>query len=483
MPRERLSPLDASFLYLDGEVACNQGVGYNLVDGPISFDRVIEDMRRKVRYVDRLRQCAVFSPFNLFHPTWEFDPEFDIRNHVTHTVIEPAGDAAQFRDTIARIFRTKLDRAHPLWAVHVINGAPGGRAAYIVVIHHCVSDGIGFAKLAMAFYDADRELRLAPYDPPREKHWPTPVMRIAHGLIDAIKAAPAAIVELCRGVSMLLHGLLREQGAAARTMLRQYREASSIRFAFNAPLSGEAGFSFAKFRLEDISCIRAMLGGTLNDVLLAVVGAALHRYAVRHAINCEGRYLRVLVPSNVRTPETQNNFGNFVSMAPVLVPLGSMPARERLAAVSAYTKDMKDCGLARQVSLGIALSQRLLTPPVSYLAHRLFSSLWMQRRRAKSTRMPRFNLVVTNVPGSPEPSYVAGHELRDVFVLVPLLASVGLCCGALSHNGTLYVSFSGDKSTAPDVDVLSEYMVEAFAELMAEGPVAGAEKIVIAQAR
>lgn len=49
MPRDRLSPLDASFLYLDGEVTCNQAIGLHIAEGPIDFERVVDEMLRKLR--------------------------------------------------------------------------------------------------------------------------------------------------------------------------------------------------------------------------------------------------------------------------------------------------------------------------------------------------------------------------------------------------------------------------------------------------
>ena len=334
MPRERLSPLDASFLYLDGEVTCNQGVAYQVAEGPIDFERLVDEMQRKVRYVDRLRQSAVFAPFNLFHPTWEFDLEFDIRNHVKRIVVEPAGDDTQYNETISRIFRTPLDRRHPLWAMYVIDGRADGRSAFLVVIHHCVSDGVGFARIATAFYDADRNLELEPWTPPREGPWPSPVLRVLYGLVDTLCAIPRVISLISRAIAVLLGGFLKPEGRRAWRLLQQFRRAPGVRFAFNAPISGDASFSYAMFRLEDFGSIRAAHGGTINDVLLAMVGTALHRYAVKHGMETEGKFLRLLVPSNVRSMDTKDKLGNFVSMAPVLVPLGEMSTRDRLAATN-----------------------------------------------------------------------------------------------------------------------------------------------------
>ncbi|MBM3290174.1 MAG: DUF1298 domain-containing protein [Candidatus Hydrogenedentes bacterium] len=470
MPRERLSPLDASFLYLDGAVTCNQGLCYQVAEGAIDFERLVREMERKTRFVERLRQCAVFSPLNLFHPTWEFDPDFDIRNHVKRIVIDPPGDDARYWDTVSRIFRTHLDRKHPLWAIHVIDGCNDGRSAYLVSIHHCVTDGIGFARIASALFDAERDLEVDPWTPPKEGPWPAPGMRLLYGLIDSLGSLPRVVSLLARGTAALAGGLLTRNGRTALRLLRRYRRAPGVRFAFNAPLSGEASFSHVMLRLEDIARIRAATGSTINDVVLAIVATALHRYAESHGTATDGKFLRLLVPSNVRSVDTKDAMGNFVSMAPVLAPLGAMPVRERLAAITEYTRAMKDCGLARMLSLGIGLSQWALSPPVSYLAHRVFSSLWLQRRSHVPHKAPPFNLVLTNVPGSTNPSYAAGHELKDVNILVPLLASIGLVCCVLSHDGMMGISFSGDRATVPDVGVLPEYVQGAFNELMAGLP-------------
>ena len=466
MPVDRLSPLDASFLYLDGEVTCNQAVGLSLARGPIDFERVVDEMQRKVRYVERLRQCAVFSPLNLFRPTWALDPEFDIRNHVKRIVIEPAGDEAQACKAVARIFRTKLDRRHPLWAVYVLNGAPRERDAYVIVLHHCVTDGVGFAKFATALFDTDRNIKLDPWQPPRERNLPSPVFRLLHGAAETVVFTPARWSRTCRAALALGARYVSRDGRAARAMLREFRHAPGVRFPFNAPLTGEAKFSFARISFYDFARIGKSHSGTINDILLAAVGTALQRYAVKHDMDVEGKYLRVLVPSNVRTTNTQNAHGNFVSVAPVLIPLDATTTRERLQHVIDYTRRMKDCGLARSVSHGIALVQSLLPAPVSKWAHNRFTSLAEQQKEALSGKAPKYNIVVTNVPGSSGTNYVAGQELDDTYVLVPLLASIGLCCGAFFNNGKLCVSFTGDKTTVPDIAVLAEFLKDAIDELL-----------------
>lgn len=466
MPRDRLSPLDASFLYMDGDVTCNQGAMLHMVDAPLDFDRVLEDMRRKVSSLDRLRQRVVFSPLNLFHPTWEYDPSFDIRNHVRHTTLERPGNFDQLRETVNRCYTTPLDRARSPWAIHVINGLEGNRSCYLVVVHHALTDGIGFARLAQAFYDREPDPLLQDqhrYDPPAV---PGPVLRLAYGAVDAVLHAPSTAYNMFHAAATLSRMLTTADGRKGLALLRRFRSAPGLRYPFNAPLCGDTSFALASFSLEDIARVRARHGGTLNDVLLAVVATALDRYARRVGLDTANKQLRVLVPSNIREETTQHKLGNFVSMAPVLAPLGNMSVADRLRAITNYTAEMKRCGLARLLSRGIWLSQTLLTPPGAVVAHRMYASSSAQARANKPGKQPSMNLVVTNLPISAEPLYAGGQPLLSTHVLVPLLPSVGLVCGATSYSGALHVSFTGDTQSVPDIDILPDLLHESYSELL-----------------
>jgi len=466
MARERLSPLDASFLYLDGPVTCNQAVALNIVEGEIDFPRLREEMQRKLRDYTRLRQCVVFSPLNLFRPTWELDPRFDIDNHVILHRIESPYSEAIFREKVEEIFLRKFDRSHPLWAVHVIQGLPDGRSAQLTVIHHSLSDGVGFAKLASAFFDIEPAPRLDEWKPEHVPALPSGWRRLWDGTVDAVMSwVPSEKWRLLQTLKMyrqVFSGRARE----ARAQLKRFRRAPAIRFPFNTPLSGTASYTQTKCSMEEIARIRSRRGGTVNDVLLTLVTSAVARYATNAGIPADETYLRILVPSNVRSDENRNEMGNFVSMAPVIAPLGNMPAAERLAEIQAYTAEMKACGLAQLTSMTIGLSQSMLPPALSKHLHGLFVSRWMQRVTNKPTTPPPFNIVVTNVPGAPVSTFVAGKRITDVSVLVPLLPSIGLVCGALSHDGMLYVTFTADRALLPDVELLSGYVDETIAELL-----------------
>ncbi|MDZ4861239.1 MAG: wax ester/triacylglycerol synthase family O-acyltransferase [Candidatus Hydrogenedentes bacterium] len=466
MPRDRLSPLDASFLYLDGPVTCNQAISINVLDGPIDFDRFCDEMRRKVGYIDRLRQIPVFSPFNLFHPTWNFDPTFDIRNHVRQLDLPAPGSEEQLRNAVEGISRIRLDRNRPLWSVYAINGLSNDRSAYLLVLHHAISDGIGFARMASVFFDTRPYVDIESRELQTIKPLPGGDARLFWGAADAVSALPRFLSTIVNGFAKLIHAFLSPEEGQPRKLLRRFRSAPALRLPFNAPLSGQLSYSNASFDLQDIARIRAKHGGTINDVLLTIVTTAVQRYASAEGIETESTYLRLLVPSNVRSDDTQETPGNFVAMSPVLAPLGEIPVSERLQMISGYTQAMKQCGLAKLISLSITLSQSMLTPPISRLAHRLFASPWLQRKMNRPNTPPSFNLVVTNVPGPPMQTYIAGQKIVDISVLVPLLPSIGLVCGGLSHQGKLSVTFTGDKKLVPDIDALSSYSHDAFRELL-----------------
>jgi len=79
----RLTQQDASFLYLERPNQPMHGVGVAVYDGHLSLDDVIRVTEERLHLMPRYRQKLVFPPYLLTHPTWEDDPDFDIRNHIT----------------------------------------------------------------------------------------------------------------------------------------------------------------------------------------------------------------------------------------------------------------------------------------------------------------------------------------------------------------------------------------------------------------
>ena len=80
-------------------------------------------------------------------------------------------------------------------------------------------------------------------------------------------------------------------------------------------------------------------------------------------------------------------------------------------------------------------------------------------------RQRMFNLVVTNVPGPQFPLYLMGHELRDLFPMVPLARNQALGVAIMSYNGKMNFGLVGDYDAMHDLDELADDFQDSLAEL------------------
>jgi hypothetical protein len=77
-----------------------------------------------------------------------------------------------------------------------------------------------------------------------------------------------------------------------------------------------------------------------------------------------------------------------------------------------------------------------------------------------------FNLVVSNIPGPPEPLYMLGCELTHAYPVVPLAAGHALSIGMTTVQGEACLGVYADRQTLPDVDRLAGHLESAIDELL-----------------
>ena len=127
------------------------------------------------------------------------------------------------------------------------------------------------------------------------------------------------------------------------------------------------------------------------------------------------------------------------------------PAR-RLEIVSESMAGLKDSGQAVGAQVLTQLSG-FAPPTIMTQASRL-----MARQRM-------FNVVVTNVPGPQMPLYLMGHELRDLFPMVPLARNQALGVAIMSYNGKMNFGLVGDYDAMHDLDDLADDFRASLASL------------------
>jgi hypothetical protein len=201
--------------------------------------------------------------------------------------------------------------------------------------------------------------------------------------------------------------------------------------------------------------IRSALGGTINDVILTTVSGAVMRYVTAHREPLKGRFVRYMVPVNVRTEEPGSKLGNEISMVPLSIPLDIEDPAERMRVVTMRSSVMKGARVADVVTL-IGTSLGWLPPN-------------LQHSLAALPFFPQpvliVNMVCTNVPGPMVPLYANGRELLTYYPHVPCGSDVGISVAVSSYNQNLYYGVTYDAQAAPDGELFRDFLIEAYEEL------------------
>ncbi len=78
---------------------------------------------------------------------------------------------------------------------------------------------------------------------------------------------------------------------------------------------------------------------------------------------------------------------------------------------------------------------------------------------------PMWNVVVSNMPGSPAPFYCAGARVKAVYPLGPVVDGVGLNLTFLSNAGRVDIGAMACRELIGDLEGLASGIVEAVEEM------------------
>jgi diacylglycerol O-acyltransferase / wax synthase len=454
---DRLTPVDASFLHQEGAHSHMHIGGLMVVEGPPpATAELLEQIRERLHLVPRYRHKLASTPLDSGRPVWIDDPNFNLEYHIRHTALPSPGGWEQLCALTARIFSQQLDRTKPLWEMWLIEGLEDNRFALITKTHHSLVDGIGGVDLATVLFD------LSP-DPPPLKHsgraWqphsePHTTDLIGAGLRSAVRAG----IELASGV---LYAFSRPERSFSRA--REVAEGlGEIIWAelnpapetpLNVPIGPHRRYYGISASLDDFKTVKNAFGGTVNDVVLAVVTGALRTFLISRGRRVDGVEMRALVPVSVRAESERGEVGNRVVAVRSPLPVYIADPIQRLRFVSNAMDGLKESKQALGAEV-IAGAQNFAPPTILAQASRLNFS----------TRL--FNLIVTNVPGTQFPLYVLGRELLEAYPIAFLPENHSLAIALLSYNGQMNFGLLGDFDALPDIDAIRSNITEELATLV-----------------
>ncbi len=452
---DRLSSVDVSFLTNESSSSHMHVGGILIFEGPPpSYDDLLEHVESRLHLVPRFRQKLAYPPAQLGRPFWIDDPTFNLAYHVRHSALPSPGSEDQLRRMAARVFSQQLDRSKPLWELWLVQGLTRKRFALVTKTHHALVDGISGVDIATVLFD----LKPVPEPAEGQDEWvprpePSANALLAKGVEDALKAPLRAARRLERAIA--------HPEAAARQVTEALEGVGEIGWAFanpapKVPLNVEIGphrrYAWVRSDLAHFKKVKNAFGGTVNDVVLAVVAGGLREWLQRRGVRVEGLELRAQVPVSIRTEDERGQLGNRLAAMRAPLPVYIEDPVRRLVTVTEAMRGLKQSKQA----LGAEVISRFndFAPP----------TLLAQAARINfSTRL--FNLVVTNVPGPQMPLYVLGRELEDCFPVGFLPPHQALFVAIMSYNGGINFGLLADYDAIPDLDVLAQGIESAIAEL------------------
>jgi diacylglycerol O-acyltransferase len=444
---ERLSALDATFLAIEdrcshmhiGSVGVFEPVPGMTPRGALDPERVRRLVSAVLDGVPRYHQRVETSPV-LGHPSWIDDAAFNLHYHLRHTRLPVPGDERQLKRLAGRLMSQQLDRGKPLWETWFVEGLEGDRFAIVSKVHHCMVDGIGGVELTTA------TLRAEPGPDPRAdgeprgflpRPAPTPrqLLRaeVRHRLGGAAGFVGGALAGLARPLTTA-SSLAGSVAGLVEALATAIRPASPT--PLNVAIGPHRRFDWTAMDLAAVKAVKARLGGTVNDVVLAIVAGAMRRYLGTRGVDVDRLDFRAMVPVNLRGGD--GGTGNRVASVTARLPIHEPDARRRLLRVSAEMDAVKR---SHQVEIARAVED---------VTDWVMPTLIAQAARLATVSQP-FNLVVTNVPGPQFPLHFLGARMLAAYPLVPIFHGEAVGIALFSYDGRLFWGVNADWDAVPDV--------------------------------
>jgi diacylglycerol O-acyltransferase len=474
---DRLSGLDASFLYLETPAQLMHVCGVIVIDpstmpAPYSFDALLAGIETQVRDVPEFTRKLRRVPLGLDHPIWVRDRGFDIERHVHRLALPSPGGYAELMKLTAHLAALPLDRSRPLWEMWVIEGFEDDRIVVFSKMHHSTVDGISGSNLISHLCSLSPDDAPLALTEPRT-HGRDPSSRELLGR--ALVTQASLPVQVARVVGPTVTGIASSI-SRARAGTAMAAPLTAPRTSFNGTITGHRSIALTDMDLDDVRAVKKATGTTVNDVVLAVTGGALRAYLDERG-ELPDSSLIASVPVSVH--ETSRRSGGSNKVSSLFAKLGTdvEDPLERLEAMADRNKNAKEHHQAISAD-SLQDWAEFAAPRTFGLAVRAYAGL-----RLAEKHPPAINLVVSNVPGPPVPIYFLGGRVQGLYPLGPVFHGAGLNVTVMSNDGELHVGVIACRESMPDADALVAHFPKELARLREAVAALEAGATSIAQAR
>lgn len=458
---ERLTGLDASFLYLETDSQLLHVCALLILDPPADdlpydFETLKAELSHRMHLIPVMRRRLHAVPFNLDHPVWVKDSKFDIDYHVRRVGLPAPGGQRELAELAADIAGRALDRNRPLWEMWVVEGLPDNKIAVISKYHHAIVDGITGTNMMMHLCDIEPGVRYSePPSEPEPDDEPNDLLLAAEAALKIPgKLGIFGMVPQTLGV---LGGLVqRRRQANAAGMPLPF---TAPRTPFNLAITPHRAVSFVQSDFADIKEIKTAFGVKVNDVVLAVVGGALRSYLESHG-ELPDSTLIASVPVSTHDTSRHEEGTNKVSTIFARLRTDIADPVERLALIAEDNRGAKE--EHNLIGADFLQDWAKYAPPNTFqLAARAYSSLKLAEHHPVV-----HNLVVSNVPGPNFPMYFLGYRVAGMYPFGPVFHGAGLTTTVLTNDGDMDFGFIACRELVPDVQKIADAVPEVITELL-----------------
>ncbi|MCH9676585.1 MAG: wax ester/triacylglycerol synthase family O-acyltransferase, partial [Actinomycetia bacterium] len=292
---DRLSSLDASFLYIESsETPMNIGSVsiFTSPEGGFDHEKLVALIKARLAFVPRYRQRVKEVPLGLFRPVWVDDTSFDVSYHVRRSALPKPGNRAQLDELVARLMSRPLDRSRPLWEMYLIEGLSEGQFAVVTKSHEALVDGLAALDISQVILDSDSQTSLSPPSSWRPAPEPSSIELVSASITEVITHPAAAADLLVSTANEVFTGAQAVVGSAVSHTNDLVGELVSLaRFRTRSPLKAKIGaqrrFMSVDVELEELREIRKSASTlttasiSVNDIILTVLTGALRSWLIR----------------------------------------------------------------------------------------------------------------------------------------------------------------------------------------------------------
>ncbi|CAN5695737.1 wax ester/triacylglycerol synthase family O-acyltransferase [soil metagenome] len=407
------------------------------LDAPVDPQRLRDLLTERVleRY-PVFRQRPVHDAWPRATRSWEDDPDFDLGRHLIETTLPAPGDDAALQDYMAGLLSRAIDRAHPLWELHLVHGYAGGCALYSR-LHHAMADGMALTRVVLSLTDDQ-----ADPDPGAPARADVLATNAGTGAIELVQRAAHLAGDLAgftlASAPVLTHLLLARAPVGPLAAPPGHEK----RAVWSAPIP-----------VATLSAIGHRSGSTVTDVTMAALAGSLRTWLLTHGADTT-HDVPTMVPVDLRPPGTPlpaelgNRFALVLLDLPVSVrtPLGRLVATQaRMDAIKHSPEPRLTYGLLQMMGLTVSRARSVLT---GFFA-------------AKAVG------VTTSVRGPDGPLWLAGSRVTRMLGWAPVSGDQTISTCIVGYDGHIQVGFKVDVATVPDPETLVEGFEADLAALAA----------------